>query len=407
MKEIISNLKLGFLFLIFLCLFVSYQYIQYPLVCLVICSFLKIKRKEIGISFFKPAVFIVILFFINIISLFYSEDFGTGWKAIETQISLLIIPLIITVDEDFYKISKKRILNIFVAASLFGIIILITRFIYLVNLHYLIEKYGKITFLGIIRWLNISNSQHPTYISLAFLFSIILIVHSFSEKSKYYWIILKLTSILIVLIFIYILNSRAILLSVFAVTFYYVFKFLLRYKRVYIYITLILFLFLFSYLIKSSRFSQNIEQIKSSIDTQNYENIDARFSLWKDALIVWKEKAIFGHGIGDSKHRLLEIHQNRNIEEAFINKHNCHNQFLETATQTGAIGLIALLLVFAIPFYQSIKKKQELLFLFLLICFINFMFESMLQRIAGVVFFAFWYSFLWFVYYKDETAKKT
>lgn len=134
---------------------------------------------------------------------------------------------------------------------------------------------------------------------------------------------------------------------------------------------------------------------------------DVRFSLWENAVIVWKEKLIFGQGIGDSKDRLLEVHKERNIEDAVKKKYNCHNQFLETATQTGLVGLAILLLVFAIPFYQSIKKKQELLFLFLMICFINFMFESMLQRLAGVVFFAFWYSFLWFVYYRDEDKEET
>ncbi|OFX22965.1 MAG: hypothetical protein A2041_00405 [Bacteroidetes bacterium GWA2_31_9b] len=129
---------------------------------------------------------------------------------------------------------------------------------------------------------------------------------------------------------------------------------------------------------------------------------DMRITLWKNSLIVWNEKLIFGHGIGDAKSRLIEIHKDMVITEAYEKKYNSHNQFLETATQTGFIGLIVLLLVFAIPLYQSIKKKQELLFLFLVICFINFMFESMLQRLAGVVFFAFWYSYLWFVYYKDE-----
>jgi hypothetical protein len=130
---------------------------------------------------------------------------------------------------------------------------------------------------------------------------------------------------------------------------------------------------------------------------------DIRLLLWGNALTVWKESPIFGHGIGDSKYRLVEIHEEQNIDEAVNRKYNCHNQFLETATQTGIIGLVILLLVFAVPFYHSIKKKQELLFLFLMICFINFMFETMLHRLAGVVFFAFWYSFLWFVYYKEDS----
>jgi hypothetical protein len=133
---------------------------------------------------------------------------------------------------------------------------------------------------------------------------------------------------------------------------------------------------------------------------------DIRLVLWENAISVWKEHLLFGFGIGDSKNRLIENYSKKKINEALENNYNTHNQFLETATQTGLVGLTVLLLVFAIPLYQSIKKKQELLFLFLMICFINFLFESMLERLAGVVFFAFWYGFLWFVYYKDEEVEK-
>jgi O-antigen ligase len=151
----------------------------------------------------------------------------------------------------------------------------------------------------------------------------------------------------------------------------------------------------------NSRFKCNL---KTSFDLNNVnvEEIDVRFSLWKNAIYVWKEKQFFGHGIGDAKEQLMRIHKERNIESALENNLNSHNQFLETATQTGFVGLSLLLLVFAIPLYHSIRKKQELLFLFLMICFINFLFESMLQRLAGVVFFAFWYSFLYFIYYREK-----
>lgn len=129
---------------------------------------------------------------------------------------------------------------------------------------------------------------------------------------------------------------------------------------------------------------------------------DIRILIWKTAIDIWKIKPIFGYGIGDSERSLVEEYKLRNNREAYLKKYNCHNQFLETITQTGITGLILLLLVFVIPIYQAIKKKQELLLLFLMICFINFLFETMLHRLAGVTFFSFWYSFLWLVYYKED-----
>ncbi|NOQ24377.1 MAG: hypothetical protein GQ564_03360 [Bacteroidales bacterium] len=134
---------------------------------------------------------------------------------------------------------------------------------------------------------------------------------------------------------------------------------------------------------------------------------DIRIYLWKYSIELFRNNLLFGVGIGDNKDELIKHYNKNELTVASGLKYNSHNQFLETATQTGIIGLVVLLLVFAIPLYQSIKKKQELLFLFLIICFINFLFESMLERLAGVVFFAFWYSFLWFVYYKDIEDKES
>lgn len=129
---------------------------------------------------------------------------------------------------------------------------------------------------------------------------------------------------------------------------------------------------------------------------------DFRLSLWRNAFLVWEEEPLMGFGVGDAKKRLMEVHGEQGLDAVFNTKYyNAHNQFLETAMQTGLIGVIALFIVLAIPIYYSIRKKQELIFQFLIICFINFLFESMLQRLAGVLFFAFWYSYLWFVYYKN------
>ena len=68
-----------------------------------------------------------------------------------------------------------------------------------------------------------------------------------------------------------------------------------------------------------------------------------------------------------------------------------------------------LLLLSALPGTQGIygfviayKKRQYLLFFLLLILSINFLFESMLNRMAGVLFMMFFYSL--FVFMKIEPA---
>ncbi len=405
MHKIINNIKLGFLLIFFLFLFISFQNIKYSLAGLIFISLFTIQYGKIKIKTLKYTIPLLVLFFVNIISLFYSDNIGLGFRTIDTQLSLLLLPILISFDSEFYFNNKQKIIKGFIIASIIAILVFIILFIQSGNIHRLINSLEKYNLFAVIRWYNVINSQHPTYISLSFLFSIILIIHSYNKEDKCFFIVLKLIGILVILIAIFLLNSRAILLSTFFVFIYYTIKFLAEHKRIYIYISLILLLSVFSYIIVNSRFHKNIEQIEQGVSTENYEKVDIRISLWKDAYIMWKEKPLFGYGIGDAKIKLIDVHKNRDIKIAFKERYNCHNQFLETATQTGVVGLIVLLLVFAIPFYQAIKKKQELLFLFLSICFINFLFESMLQRLTGVVFFAFWYSFLWFVYYRDDNKE--
>jgi len=160
----------------------------------------------------------------------------------------------------------------------------------------------------------------------------------------------------------------------------------------------------FVFLIRNTRFKNVFVNLKNA---DNIEQVDLRFSLWHNAIIAWQEKPLFGYGIGDGKEAIASIHKQRNIEEAVEYNLNAHNQFLETLIQTGLVGFIILITVFLLPLYHSIKRKQELTFLFLLICFVCFFFESMLQRLTGVVFFAFWYSFLTIINYREDSISST
>jgi O-antigen ligase len=73
---------------------------------------------------------------------------------------------------------------------------------------------------------------------------------------------------------------------------------------------------------------------------------------------------------------------------------NSHNQFLQTFLALGLPGILLLLSLFVFPIINSLKTKNYILFCFLVIVFLNFLTESMLETISGVVFFAFFYSLL-------------
>lgn len=397
----INYLKLVLIIVLFFLVFVKFQYLPHVVVLFLFLSILSINYTKNNRPEIKKIIPIILFFIINTISLVYSSNIKSGFATIQTQLSLLIFPFLIYFDLPFYIKFKRTIKVSFLITSFISVIYLLVLFVYNGGLKKLIGLYGLENVFTLVRYLNISVEQHPSYISLGYLLSVIVIWNSLKSTHNVFLFLIKGFLISTLIFFITLLNSRAIFIAVLSVVIYYLLKYLRESKFIVkiIAVSVIIVLFIFS--IKNTRFNGVLKNFKNA---STIEQIDLRFSLWRNAMIAWKQAPVFGHGIGDSKDALIKVHKQRNIEEAVEYHYNAHNQFFETLLQTGLIGLIVLLSVFAIPLCQSIKKKQELLFLFLIITFICFVFESMLQRLTGVVFFSFWYSFLLLVYYPQEES---
>jgi O-antigen ligase len=82
-----------------------------------------------------------------------------------------------------------------------------------------------------------------------------------------------------------------------------------------------------------------------------------------------------------------------------------HNQYLRIALEMGVIGIFAYLAIICAYIVKAIKQKKYLL-LYVMICFLYFgMWESILQRQSGVIFFTYMIAFL-FLYEPVFSKKK-
>jgi O-antigen ligase len=71
-------------------------------------------------------------------------------------------------------------------------------------------------------------------------------------------------------------------------------------------------------------------------------------------------------------------------------QYNPHNQFLQTGLEIGLFGLIVLLLFIVQTWRLARNYKNYLLMAVVASLVVNSLFESMLQRQSGIVFYAFW-----------------
>ena len=137
----------------------------------------------------------------------------------------------------------------------------------------------------------------------------------------------------------------------------------------------------------------NFDKLKNK---ETHSGAALRVLVWENSFEIIRENFWLGVGNGDANNALYEKYVQNEIVNAETKKLNAHNQYLQTFIETGFFGFISLVLILLVPFIQAVKNKNSLLILLICIIGFNFIFESMLCRFSGVLFFAFFYNLLIF-----------
>ncbi|MBQ8222587.1 MAG: O-antigen ligase family protein [Bacteroidales bacterium] len=95
-----------------------------------------------------------------------------------------------------------------------------------------------------------------------------------------------------------------------------------------------------------------------------------------------------------------------NVNVAINSECNAHNQFSDTIIAVGLIGLLLFISMFLSPIYLWIKNKNfDIVFFSLLIIIaFNSLFESVLERQMGIMFFVFFYMLLFHGVFCQQTT---
>ena len=140
-----------------------------------------------------------------------------------------------------------------------------------------------------------------------------------------------------------------------------------------------------------NRYDQVTEVIKHP-DTKEENSTSIRYNLWKIAGDLISEHPVAGVGIGDIKEELQKKYEAYHYEYGIINKISPHNQYLHTAVILGLTGVFLLLAMLGSAFLLAWKNGDWIYLLFIVIISMNCITESMLERQAGILFFAFFNS---------------
>ena len=352
-------------------------------------------KKEVSFQLNVISSLFLLFYFCYLIGIIFTREINAGVFELEKKLSFVIFPLLLS-------LKFKKIWSINVAYMGF---ILAT---FLVTLYGIIMALSAWLGAGGGNWVYFSSAispiHHPSYLAAYLTISTAFAFIGWREKLAFfslYWIIPFTIFVIVIHGFLQSLSGTLFLLIA-------IFTSLLiwlrnKFRRPIFYTIIILMPIIGFIVINSIPSIQNdwkdatsnvIEYSKNSKSfvenrEQTLSSSSVRIILWTAAFQIFY-KHPFGVGTGNMdefmEKELIILKQKELTKQNF----NPHNQFLQTAVEIGFFGLLVFFAILFSSIYFGLKYKNYLLIIISSNLLFNSLFESMLQRQSGIIFYCFW-----------------
>lgn len=334
---------------------------------------------------------IIAFYVFSIITLLYSKNFGSGLRELKTLLSLPIILFLTTYGLNIFK--KLNYLNLFkffilsnflfsVFYNLYFFNSLITECFYLASELNFIDKLTVMLRKDFKYLLSCLPTKHGTfffihkaYNSINLLITLCLLDFYFDKikRKANKFMMIVLSAFILWTIFLLQSKLNILLAGGFFVMSFMKHAFKIKFKSSYTYVLISVTVLFF---VKLSNF--------------DFVN-EKRTYIYSSGVELIYEKPFFGYGIGGYHELMKEKFSNISYEpmrDLLMHKTDSHNVFLSAALSGGII----LLILYFLMIYKSIKSAiaiENPIFLVILSIFLlNFLQESILRRMIGVVSFS-------------------
>ncbi|WP_299127944.1 O-antigen ligase family protein [uncultured Winogradskyella sp.] len=336
------------------------------------------------------------------LSLFYSENLDYGFNKLETMASLIVLPLLFSF---FPKFALKKVkANLSNYLLIYSIAILIYNIISLV---YHFGHYGKTTLIHYPTVNRIAQGPyniHPIYLSMhictAILFSFFIL-----KKLKTKWkIALMVVLDFVLLFFLFVLLKKGLIIVLGFTSIIFVLfqrsKKLLYVGFALIAINVVIIISIPQYRSKFMELTK-IEDVNKGGPTST----NIRYTIYRSALYNFLKSPLIGYGLGDHKDVLLEGFKEKS-KELYKNRYNTHNQYISFMLSLGIIGLLYFLYFLGFNLVLGIRYNNQLLILLVVFYGMIMLFENILERENGVIYFSFFINFFGLMSYYEHQDRK-
>ena len=343
------------------------------------------------------AIAFVLLYLFHLLSIFYTENTSEGWNDLRLKISFLLLPFFMMSVRFIYNEQRIFILKFFAVLMMLMALTDLTH----AFLEYIVSG-NQETFYYIHLPYLLAPKVH--YVAWYYSFAIFISIYHLisSQSNRAFWFL----GLLILLFSLILLSSRAIILAfivVFILSFLKWFKTAKVSRLMWAKILSIAALFILSLVFMPSinlRLNDTVVELQKMFGYDTPKQTNPRVFIWRYGADLIAKNPIFGFGVGDAKGELSVALEScdamfwngeRNVPIQNKN-YNFHNQFMQTWAEVGIFGFLILLFIMIHPFL--LKTSHPLFLIFIGLTFIGCLTESMFERQAGVVLFAFMYPLL-------------
>lgn len=341
-------------------------------------------------------VLFVAFYLSYLIGTFYTKDPGLAKIYLENKASFFIFPVLFSFKPDFQFSLRLPAIG-FISSVL------------LVSLYGLFKMTNCMSTGSIVDCLpSFSSIHHPSYFSAYILVSIVICLYGYHQRWKGFGLIAVIIYSVYGLFITLLSFSLAGILFLAIVTGWYIW-FWMKKKygwKITVSITAVLLsglIFFVSFSGFREDFKYTSRSISSYIDSpEAFLKNGNRYLIGNEVrLILWTVTGMIiaehplGVGTGNTDIYITEKLQSYGLYDLASYKYNPHNQFLQTFLEVGIVGFVIMFLIILVALRQAIYSKNWLLLVIVMSLVFNSLFESMLQRQSGIVFYAFWICWLY------------
>lgn len=313
-----------------------------------------------------------------------------GLKELEYKLAFLILPISIAA---MNRLNKKQY-RILIWSFVFFICVAAV-------LSMFISSY-RVSFAYLPSYIELSIFHHPSYLSIYICSAFILLVKCVDIEIRKTKPVLFYSLLVFLVAFNFLLNAKIGILIMLLLILIFLFQSFLKYsKTVAVVSTIALVIVLAVAFLTVPVLKGRFSSIKKITNVENVpkdavESSAIRILVWQQALNVFQDNPWVGVGTGDKKDVLIDYYEENGIVHAYEYKLNAHNQYFEWMIAFGTLGLLFWLIVLFLPLQKAFSSGNFIYVYFMLGILIILAVESILEREAGVVFFALFNSLLYF-----------